>query len=116
MTKVTYVSALASVIPTVKDKEIREKLEALKVSLEKKSASKGDRKPTATQKANEGHKEVILDSMMEGEKYTITQMCKEFPFTEELSNQRVSALITQLKKAELIERVEEKGKAYFIKK
>lgn len=116
MTKVTYVSALATVIPTIENKEVREKLEALKTSLEKKSASKGERKPTATQKANEGHKEVILNSMVEGERYTITEMCKEFPFTEELSNQRVSALITQMKKAELVERVEEKGKAYFIKK
>ena len=107
MTKVTYVSALAAVIPTVEDKEIREKLEALKASLEKKSSSKGTRKPTATQKANESHKEVILASMEDGRRY---------PFTEELSNQRVSALITQMKKADLVERVEEKGKAYFIKK
>ena len=54
--------------------------------------------------------------MEEGRRYTITEMCKEFPFAEELSNQRVSALITQMKKADLVERIEEKGKAYFIKK
>ena len=115
MTKITYTSALAAVIPTVEDKEIREKLEALKASLEKKSSSKGTRKPTATQKANESHKEVILASMEDGRRYTITEMCKEFPFTEELSNQRVSALITQMKKVDLVERIEEKGKAYFVR-
>ena len=60
MTKITYVEALAAVIPTVEDKAVREKLEALKASLEKKSSSKGTRKPTATQKANESHKKVIL--------------------------------------------------------
>lgn len=116
MTKITYVEALAAVIPATEDKAVREKLEALKASLEKKSSSKSARKPTATQKANESHKEVILASMEEGRRYTITEMCKEFPFTEELSNQRVSALITQMKRADLVERVEEKGKAYFIKK
>ena len=50
MTKITYTSALAAVIPTVEDKAIREKLEALKASLEKKSSSKGTRKPTAGKK------------------------------------------------------------------
>ena len=115
MTKITYTSALAAVIPTVEDKEIREKLEALKASLEKKSSSKGTRKPSKTQVANEGFKEIIINSMADGERYTITEMCKTFDFGEELSNQRVSALVTQLKKANLVERIEEKGKAYFVR-
>ena len=53
--------------------------------------------------------------MVDGERYTITEMCKTFGFGEELSNQRVSALVTQLKKANLVERIEEKGKAYFVR-
>ena len=113
MTKITYVEALAAVIPTVEDKAVREKLEALKASLEKKSSSKGTRKPTATQKANESHKEVILASMEEGRRYTITEMCKEFPFTEELSNQRVSALLTQLRKSDKVVRTVEKKVAFY---
>ena len=45
--------------------------------------------------------------------FTITEMVKEFPFSGELSNQRVSAIVTQLKKADVVVRTEEKGKAYF---
>lgn len=115
MTKMTYVSAIEIAIAEVKNEKAVEKLKALKAQLEKKSASKGERKPSKTQIANEGFKEIILNSMAEGERYTITQMIKEFEFGEELTNQRVSALITQLKKSNLVERIEEKGKAYFVR-
>lgn len=111
----TYVNAIDVAINEMKNEKAIEKLKALKSQLEKKSSSKGDRKPTKTQIANDGFKKIILDSMESETRYTITQMCKEFEFGEELTNQRVSALITQLKKSGDIVRVEEKGKAYFVK-
>ena len=115
MTKMTYVKALEIAMMEMENDEAIEKLKALKASLEKKSSSKGTRKPSKTQVANDGFKEIILNSMVDGERYTITEMCKTFDFGEELSNQRVSALVTQLKKANLVKRIEEKGKAYFVR-
>lgn len=116
MEKMTQKKAIAYVIKNFGDKmpkDVVDKLTDIRTSLEKKSVSKGDRKPTATQTANINHKETILNSMEEGKRYTISDMMKEFPFSEELSNQRVSALVKQLKDEQLIIRTEEKRKAYF---
>ena len=113
--KMTYVKALEIAIKAVEDnKEVAEKLEALKASVAKKNSA--ERKPTATQKANEGYKTAILEFMEVGKKYTITDLMKEVVELADLSNQRVSALVRQLKEEELVERTEEKRKAYFSKK
>ena len=84
----------------------------LELLTKKNSAEK---KPTAVQVANEGLKTAILEFMVVGERYTITDLMKSVPELADLSNQRVSALVRQLKDAELVTRVEEKRKAYFIK-
>ena len=81
--------------------------------LAKKNGS--DKKPTATQSANNELKDAILDAMETGKKYTITDIIKTVPECAELTNQKVSALVRQLLLANLVERVEEKKKAYFIK-
>ena len=113
--KMTYVKALEIAIKAVEDnKEVAEKLEALKASIAKKNSA--ERKPTVTQKANEGYKTAILEFMEIGKKYTITDLMKEVVELADLSNQRVSALVRQLKEEELVERTEEKRKAYFSKK
>ena len=113
--KMTYVKALEIAMKTVEDnKEVYEKLEALKESISKKNSA--ERKPTATQKANEGYKEAILSFMEVGKKYTISELMKEVVELADLSNQRVSALVRQLKDSGLVERTEEKRKAYFSKK
>ncbi len=83
--------------------------------LARKNAT-GEKKPTAQQKVNEAIKEAILDCMELNRLYTITEIQKEVPQCNDLSNQRVSALVRQLKDAELIERVEEKRKAYFMRR
>lgn len=93
--------------------EVKEKFESMLVALDKKSNRSGERKPTKTQVANEGFKEIILASMEVDRLYTITEMVKEFDFGEELSNQRVSALVRQLKEAGKVFRIEDKRKAYF---
>lgn len=81
--------------------------------LTKKNA--GDRKPTATQKENIDLKNQILNLMENDKMYTITDMMKEFDCLNGLSNQRVSALVRQLKEDNLVQRIEEKRKAYFVK-
>lgn len=79
--------------------------------LAKKNSS--EKKPTATQVANDGIKAAILEGMEADRLYTITELIKEIPELAELTNQRVSALVRQLKDDEKIMRVEDKRKAYF---
>ena len=113
--KMTYAKALEIAMNAVKEnKEVYDKLDALKASIAKKNSA--ERKPTATQKANEGYKIAILEFMEVGKKYTITDLMKEVVELADLSNQRVSALVRQLKEEGLVERTEEKRKAYFSKK
>ena len=82
--------------------------------LAKKNAS-GEGKLTASQKINEGIKTEILEEMSANPNrlYSISEMIKCFECCKDLSLPKVTALVTQLVKAECVERVEEKRKAYF---
>lgn len=82
--------------------------------LAKKNAS-GVGKQTATQKANEELKSAILDEMAKepNRLFSISEMIKVFPCCNDLSLPKVTAVVTQLSKANVVERVEEKRKAYF---
>ena len=82
----------------------------LELLAKKNSAEK---KPTAVQVANEGIKSAILEGMEPNRLYTITELIKEIPECADMTNQRVSALVRQLKDDGKVERVEEKRKAYF---
>lgn len=75
----------------------------------------GDKKPTATQVANEGIKQEILDGMAENRLYTITEMMKEIPACAELTNQKISALLKQMVEAEnpAVRKIVDKRKTYF---
>ena len=79
--------------------------------LDKKNSA--DKKPTAQQTANDSIKVAILDNMVEGKMYTITDIIKSVPECAELTNQRVSALVRQLKDEGKVVRTEDKRKAYF---
>lgn len=80
--------------------------------LDKKNTS--DKKPTATQLVNASIKAAILETMEENHLYTITELTKVVPnLPAEMSNQRMSALVRQLKDENLVVRIEEKGKAFF---
>ena len=74
-----------------------------------------EKKPTEVQKANEVIKEGILEEMAKepNRLFSVSEMIKLFPCCAELSLPKVTALITQLSKADLVVRVEEKRKAYF---
>ena len=75
----------------------------------KKNAS---RKPTKAQNENETIKAQILEMMEANRAYTVTEIQKAIGLE---SNQKASALLRQLKEAELVVRSEAKGRAYFTK-
>ena len=113
MEKTTNVKALAYVLdnydlPT----EIHAKLEKMKVQFEKKNSA--EKKPTATQIANEGIKNLILE-VIGNSSLTITEMQKINGGLAELSNQKISALLKQMVENGSIVREEIKRKAYFKK-
>ena len=74
-----------------------------------------EKKPTATQVANEALKADILACMEDGRLYTISEMIKEFPCCADLSTPKVSAVIRLLKDDGVVIRTEDKRKAYFSK-
>ena len=83
----------------------------LELLAKKNSAEK---KPTAVQVANEGIKEVILETLADsGKMMTISEMQKANEELGELSNQRISALVRQMLADGKVERIEDKRKAYF---
>lgn len=79
--------------------------------LSKKNST--DKKPTATQQANEVLKEAIIDLLVDGNPYTVSQIIKNVPECAELSNQKVSALMVQLVNEGQVEKVIEKRVSYF---
>ena len=85
------------------DKKERKELHAKK---------NGTRKLTAVQTTNEGIKEQILAFMENGKAYTVTEIQKGVGLE---SNQKASALIRQLREAELVTRNVTHANAYFTK-
>lgn len=78
--------------------------------LDKKSETKG---MSETQKANEKIKAEILEHL--DTKMTVSQIIKCVPSCNDFSTSKVSALVRQLKEANLVVRTEEKGVAYFVR-
>ena len=116
MEKMTNSKALAIAIKTLDGQvsaEVIEKLGNIKASIDKKNSA--ERKPTATQTENVGLKSAIVEGMESGKAYTISDLMKAIPELADLTNQRVSALVRQLKDEGLVSREEIKRKAYFTK-
>lgn len=98
-----------------KTDEIIEKLEKMLAQVEKKSG--GERKPTAKQEENKRLEKIILDYLTgQTESKTVTDMMKEIPELDGMSNQKVSSLVKPLKDGELIEKEIKKGRSYFFVK
>ena len=72
-----------------------------------------DKKPTAQQTANEAIKSAIVEAMEANRLYTVTEIQKSVAECADLSNQRVSALLRQLKDDGVVVRTEDKRKAFF---
>lgn len=72
------------------------------------------RKLTQTQKDNEILKlDIVKFLQTSGKSFTITELQKNVSSIENLSNQRVSALLTQLVNSGNVSKTYEKRKAYF---
>lgn len=108
-TKRDYFNAILSKYPLTDAEKafVEHELELL----EKKNSS--EKKPTAQQTANEGIKAAIVAGMTANRLYTVTEIQKEIPECADLSNQRVSALLRQMKDDGIVVRTEDKRKAYF---
>jgi len=95
-----------------KTDEIVEKLSKMLVQTEKKSSS--ERKPTAKQEANKKLEAIILDYLnAQTEGKTVTDMMKEIPELDGMSNQKVSSLVKPLKDDGTIIKEVIKGRSYF---
>ena len=116
LTKRDYFKMLAEVVAE-SGKENQAELQAFinhEVELlDKKSASRGTA-TTAKQKENEDLKEYILGVLTEVNRaVTITELQAEDVKLGELTNQRISAMLKQLKDEGKVVRAELKKKAYF---
>ena len=107
--KISYVSALNTVIAgeEITD-EIRERLEALKASLEKRNTRKAG--PTKAQKANAELAEKIFEADVV---YATADIGKLVPELAEASSQKISALMKKLVIAERVTSEKVKGKATY---
>ena len=79
--------------------------------LDKKNVS--DKKPTATQIANEALMTTILDYMEVNVGYTVTDIIKGVDECSELSNQKVSALMRALKDKGAVTKTEGKKTLFY---
>lgn len=73
----------------------------------------GEKKPTATQVANEALKTAIFESMEINRLYTVTEVIKEVPACAGLNNQKISPLMNQMVEAGLLKKSTEKRRSYF---
>lgn len=84
---------------------------------EKANSKSENRKPSATQVANAALSERVYEYLKDcGKKLQIKQMIKEVPAFAEIENcttQKASAIVRGLLKDGKVQRVEEKGVAYF---
>ena len=110
MTKKDYFAQLKANYPLTEDEIafIDHEIELLS----KKSSA--ERKPSARQIENETIKSAIIAEMAENTMYTIGEMLKNFAcFGEDMTSQRLSALVAQLVDEGKVIREMDKRKAYF---
>lgn len=79
--------------------------------LEKKASKSG---ATKTQKENEEIKSNLVVALAEvGKAVTISEFMKASEYAGQFSNQKLSAMLKQLKESGLVEKTVVKGKSYF---
>lgn len=76
-------------------------------------AATPDYAPRAAHTVNSAIKQAILDFMVPGKLYTTTDIIRDCPVCADLTNQRVAALLRQLRDEGRVERFETNRKAYF---
>ena len=115
-TKMTNKNALTYVLETYGDAlpaDVTEKLNGMIAQLEKKSGA--ERKPTARQVENTKIKEDILSKMEDNVLYTVGDILKTFGLGEDMTSQRLTAILSQMVEANDVTKTKEKGKSLFSK-
>ena len=110
--KMTIVEQYGAIVEKCKNILTADEIEFLEGRAELVAKKNATRKPTKAQAENEDIKAKILEVMENGVSYTVTDIMKMVGLE---SNQKTSALVRQLKEADLVVRTEAKGKAYFTK-
>lgn len=110
--KMTIVEKYEAIIGKVEGILSADEIDFLKERAELHAKKNATRKPTKAQEENEEIKARIIDFMADGVSRTVTDIQKAVGLE---SNQKASALVRQLKDAELLVRKEVKGKAWFTK-
>ena len=117
MTKATAWNIVKTIVAESNHPQSAELVEKIEHELEllaKKNAS--EKKLTPQQIANEAIKNAVLETMSTDPNrlFTITELTKEVPnLPEDMSVNRMSALVRQLKDEGKVVRIEEKRKALF---
>lgn len=109
-TKRDFLNAILAKYPLTEEEKnfVEHEIELL---AKKNSAEK---KPTEKQTENAGIKDIIVEVLTDEEKgMTISAMQKKCAELAEYSNQKISALVRQMILDGIVEKTEEKGKAYF---
>ena len=107
----TYAQALEIAINAVTDETAKERLEALKAQLAKRSSSKT---PTKTQKANEVIMEQIATDLADFEcPVTVTELIASGEGLEGYTNQKISALLRKMVEQKKVTKTIEGKKAMF---
>ena len=105
MANMTYAQAIDIAIAALGEGEASARLEALKAQLAKRGSSKS---PTKTQKENVAVMESIVNALAAHEEpVTITELMRDHEELGGYTNQKLSALLRQLKDAGKVEKVKE---------
>jgi hypothetical protein len=108
--KMSYVSAIDAILSGAPcEGEVRERLEALRASQAKRSASKSG-KPTKAQVEAMAVAEKVAEAMTAGEVYEWKAIADLLPDGEKRTAQRVTALMKRLIEAGRVSKAEVKGK------
>ena len=110
--KMTIVEMYEAIIGKCEGVLTKEEIAFLTERAEMVAKKNANRKPTKAQEENEVIKTAILDFMADGVSRTVTDIQKAVGLD---SNQKASALVRQLREADLLVRKEIKGKAWFTK-
>ena len=110
MTQVQYFEEIVALAEANGRDDLVEFAKGRITTIKEKSAN---RKPTANQQENVGLKEAIKAVLNAEQGLTVSDIMKADEKLAGLTNQRVTALLTQLVKAEEVVRTVEKKKAYY---
>ena len=113
MEKMTKKQMFEQIMSHTTDTKEREFLEHEIELLVKKNANKSA-KPTRAQEANMDTKDAIVEYLIDtGERMTVTEMMKGIDACADLSNQKITALLRQLRIENRVATEKVKGVSYF---